>query len=158
MHMHTWKPWRGMWCHVNESPGPSAQRHARFPGGLPGLFSIDSDLYRPCLQRLGFVEPVFFDSLDTRPEYIHAFKLQVCLLDLYLYLQAKLTVAKASNSLESLPPALLTRARSIANEYDELNKKLANGFDTKAARKLGELSPVVKALKEWEKANDVCGR
>jgi peptide chain release factor 1 len=60
----------------------------------------------------------------------------------------------ASKTAESLPPALFSRARSIANEYDELTKKLANGFDTRAARKLGELSPVVNALKKWEKANE----
>jgi peptide chain release factor 1 len=36
-----------------------------------------------------------------------------------------------------------------------LTEKLSNGFDTRAAKKLGEYSPIVNALGEWDKANEV---
>lgn len=36
-----------------------------------------------------------------------------------------------------------------------LTEKLSNGFDTRAAKKLGEYSPIVNALGEWNKANEV---
>lgn len=58
-------------------------------------------------------------------------------------------------SPESIPPALLARARAITSEHKELTEKLANGFDTCAAKKLGEYSPIVNALGEWDKANEV---
>lgn len=58
-------------------------------------------------------------------------------------------------SPESIPPALLARARAITSEHKELTEKLANGFDTRAAKKLGEYSPIVSALGEWDKANEV---
>ncbi|KAH0341682.1 release factor, partial [Aureobasidium melanogenum] len=54
----------------------------------------------------------------------------------------------------AISPALLSRARSMAKEHDEITAKLAENFDTKAAKKLGQLSSVTNALKEWEKAND----
>jgi peptide chain release factor 1 len=54
---------------------------------------------------------------------------------------------------ETVPPALLARARSIALEHKELTDQLANGFDTRAAKKAGEYGTVVNALKEWETAN-----
>ncbi|KAI4658053.1 uncharacterized protein J4E79_007034 [Alternaria viburni] len=55
---------------------------------------------------------------------------------------------------ESIPPALLTRARAIVSEHKELTEKLSNGFDTRAAKKLGEYSSIVNALGEWDKANE----
>ncbi|CAN9268854.1 unnamed protein product [Alternaria alternata] len=55
---------------------------------------------------------------------------------------------------ESIPPALLSRARAIVTEHKELTEKLSNGFDTRAAKKLGEYSPIVNALGEWDKANE----
>ncbi|KAJ4311320.1 Peptide chain release factor 1, mitochondrial [Neodidymelliopsis sp. IMI 364377] len=55
---------------------------------------------------------------------------------------------------ESIPPALLSRARSIAVEHKSLTDKLANGFDTKSAKKLGEYSSIVSALETWDKANE----
>lgn len=61
---------------------------------------------------------------------------------------------KAGNP-EAVPPALLTRARDIAIEHKQLTEKLSNGFDTRAAKKLGEYSPIVNALGEWDKANEV---
>ncbi|KAG9513339.1 release factor, partial [Aureobasidium melanogenum] len=54
----------------------------------------------------------------------------------------------------AISPALLSRARSMAKEHDEITARLAENFDTKAAKKLGQLSSVTNALKEWEKAND----
>jgi peptide chain release factor 1 len=56
---------------------------------------------------------------------------------------------------ETVPPALLTRARAIALEHRQLTDRLANGFDTRAAKKLGEYSPIVNALGDWDKANEV---
>ncbi|CAN9212179.1 unnamed protein product [Alternaria alternata] len=59
-----------------------------------------------------------------------------------------------SATSESIPPALLSRARAIVTEHKELTEKLSNGFDTRAAKKLGEYSPIVNALGEWNKANE----
>jgi peptide chain release factor 1 len=64
-------------------------------------------------------------------------------------------VANVAGASESIPPALLTRARAIVSEHKELTEKLSNGFDTRAAKKLGEYSPIVNALGEWDKANEV---
>lgn len=59
-----------------------------------------------------------------------------------------------TSSTDQLSPALLSRARSISNEHNELSKQLLNGYDIKVARKLGELSSVTNALKEWDHANE----
>ncbi|OSS54659.1 hypothetical protein B5807_00114 [Epicoccum nigrum] len=59
-----------------------------------------------------------------------------------------------SSIAETVPPALLSRARNIASEHKSLTEKLANGFDTKSAKKLGEYSSIVSALEKWEKANE----
>lgn len=66
-----------------------------------------------------------------------------------------LTFAAAAS--ESIPPALLSRARNIAVEHKALTTKLADGFDSKSAKKLGEYGPIVSALEKWDKANEVCG-
>ncbi|KAI9813285.1 MAG: hypothetical protein M1827_004227 [Pycnora praestabilis] len=52
-----------------------------------------------------------------------------------------------------ISPALLNRARSITAEYSALSKNLAEEFDTKTAKRVGELSSVANALKAWENAN-----
>ncbi|KAK1540552.1 RF-1 domain-containing protein [Colletotrichum paranaense] len=52
----------------------------------------------------------------------------------------------------TLPPALLQRARNIAKEHDALAAALEADYDSKTARRVGELSSVVTALREWEKA------
>lgn len=36
-----------------------------------------------------------------------------------------------------------------------MTKKLSNGFDTRVAKKLGEFGPIVTALQNWDKANEV---
>jgi len=59
-----------------------------------------------------------------------------------------------SSIAETVPPALLSRARNIASEHKSLTKKLADGFDTKSAKKLGEYSSIVSALEKWDKANE----
>ncbi|OLN86457.1 putative peptide chain release factor 1, mitochondrial [Colletotrichum chlorophyti] len=51
-----------------------------------------------------------------------------------------------------LPPALLQRARNLATEHDQLSRTLEEDYDIKTARRVGELSSVVHALREWEKA------
>lgn len=56
---------------------------------------------------------------------------------------------------EAISPALIARARNIALEHQKLTETLANGFDTKAAKKAGEYSGIVNALKDWDKANEV---
>lgn len=64
-----------------------------------------------------------------------------------------LTKCKAIS--ENVPKALLTRARDVALEHKQLSDQLANGFDTRAAKKLGEYSPIVNALGQWDKASEV---
>lgn len=66
---------------------------------------------------------------------------------------ARLQSTAASQSVE-ITPALLSRARSVAKEHAAATAKLAVDFDTRAAKKLGELTSVTAALKEWEKANE----
>ncbi|KAH3919245.1 hypothetical protein HBI56_101640 [Parastagonospora nodorum] len=61
--------------------------------------------------------------------------------------------SSASNP-ELVPAALLSRARDISLEHKQLTDKLADGFDTRAAKKLGEYSPIVNALGQWDKANE----
>jgi peptide chain release factor 1 len=56
---------------------------------------------------------------------------------------------------DAVPSALLSRARDVALEHKKLTEKLSDGFDTRAAKKLGEYSPIVNALGEWDKANEV---
>ncbi|KAI8959666.1 release factor [Daldinia sp. FL1419] len=52
----------------------------------------------------------------------------------------------------NLPLVLLQRARNITAEHDKLVAALANDFDSKIAKRVGELSRVAEALKEWETA------
>lgn len=54
-----------------------------------------------------------------------------------------------------LSAALLSRARSIAAEHANLSKLLADSFDAKVAKRVGELAPVASALKDWDNANEV---
>jgi hypothetical protein len=56
---------------------------------------------------------------------------------------------------ESIPPALLARARSMAVEHERISEKLANSFDAGAAKKLGQYSPVISALRAWDDASEV---
>ncbi|KAL4923286.1 putative mitochondrial translation release factor (RF-1) [Aspergillus undulatus] len=52
-----------------------------------------------------------------------------------------------------LSPALLVRARTLATEHASLSSQLATSFDSKIAKRIGELGPVTKALEQWNNAN-----
>ncbi|KAJ8121345.1 hypothetical protein ONZ43_g2178 [Nemania bipapillata] len=58
----------------------------------------------------------------------------------------------STNTTNSLPRVLLERARGIAQEHDQLTAALESNFDTKTAKRIGELSRVTAALKEWDAA------
>ncbi|KAI1140093.1 release factor [Hypoxylon sp. FL0543] len=58
----------------------------------------------------------------------------------------------SSDAQTNLPLVLLQRARLIAAEHDKLASALADDFDSKIAKRVGELSRVAGALKEWEAA------
>ncbi|KAI1133322.1 release factor [Nemania abortiva] len=58
----------------------------------------------------------------------------------------------STNTTNALPPALLERARNISREHDQLVTTLESNFDTKTAKRVGELSRVATALKEWDTA------
>ena len=55
-----------------------------------------------------------------------------------------------------ISPALLGRARSVAAEHGKLAQQLSAEYDTEVAKRVGELSTTVKALKDWESASTVC--
>ncbi|ROT37482.1 RF-1 domain-containing protein [Sodiomyces alkalinus F11] len=55
-------------------------------------------------------------------------------------------------STQGLPDALLKRARNLSSEHEKLSASLNENFDTKTARRVGELSSVATALREWEAA------
>lgn len=55
-----------------------------------------------------------------------------------------------------ISPTVLKRARAVAAEHAQLSQKLVDSFDTRTAKKVGETAPIAAALKEWEKANEVC--
>ncbi|KAF5663634.1 peptide chain release factor 1 [Fusarium heterosporum] len=54
------------------------------------------------------------------------------------------------NASPLLAPALLQRAQSLTTEHDDLQKNLNSSFDSNTAKRVGELSRVAEALKEWE--------
>ncbi|KAF2963492.1 hypothetical protein GQX73_g10084 [Xylaria multiplex] len=58
----------------------------------------------------------------------------------------------STNPTSALPLVLLQRARNIAKEHDQLAAALESDFDTKTAKRVGELSRVAAALKEWDAA------
>lgn len=62
-------------------------------------------------------------------------------------------ITKAVTS--ELSAALLSRARSIAKEHEKLRDVLGENFDTKVAKRLGELAPVAQAVKDWDKTHEV---
>lgn len=59
-------------------------------------------------------------------------------------------------SPDSISPAVLKRARAVAAEHAQLSQKLVDSFDTRTAKKVGETASIASALREWEKANEVC--
>lgn len=54
-----------------------------------------------------------------------------------------------------LSAALLSRARSVAKEHEKLRDLLGDNFDTKVAKRMGELAPVAQAVKDWDKTQEV---
>ncbi|TVY80491.1 putative peptide chain release factor [Lachnellula suecica] len=56
----------------------------------------------------------------------------------------------STSSHASFSPALLARARNMASEHDRLSEETAEKFDSKIAKRIGELSRVTAALKDWE--------
>lgn len=54
-----------------------------------------------------------------------------------------------------LSAALLSRARSIAKEHEKLRDLLGENFDSKVAKRMGELAPVAQAVKDWDKTQEV---
>ncbi|KAJ5801411.1 uncharacterized protein N7518_003479 [Penicillium psychrosexuale] len=54
----------------------------------------------------------------------------------------------------ALSPALVSRARLLADEHTKLAERLGESFDAKTAKRAGELAPVANILKEWVHAND----
>ncbi|KAK5705775.1 Peptide chain release factor 1, mitochondrial [Elasticomyces elasticus] len=58
----------------------------------------------------------------------------------------------AATTTNSISPALLSRARTIANEHATLTSKLATEYDASAAKRLGELQSTSSAVKEYDKA------
>lgn len=63
-----------------------------------------------------------------------------------------LTTAAATASGDSISPALLSRARLIASEHATLTEQLANDYDARAAKRLGEISTTATAVQEYEDA------
>ncbi|KAK4540145.1 hypothetical protein LTR36_009731 [Oleoguttula mirabilis] len=66
--------------------------------------------------------------------------------------EAIVNPAKATAEYRCISPALLSRARSIASEHATLKEKLAIDYDTRAAKRLGELQSTSSAVKEYDKA------
>ncbi|KAI1308500.1 release factor [Xylaria venustula] len=58
----------------------------------------------------------------------------------------------STDATSTLPPVLLERARKIAKEHDQLTTALEADFNPEKAKRVGELSRVTAALKEWEAA------
>lgn len=52
----------------------------------------------------------------------------------------------------SLPLVLVERARKLAVEHEQLSQKLATDFDSKIAKRAGEIAGVATALRNWENA------
>ncbi|OKL63397.1 hypothetical protein UA08_02090 [Talaromyces atroroseus] len=65
-----------------------------------------------------------------------------------------LSHATKAVSVFSLSNALLNRARSIAQEHDKLSQLLGESFDSKVAKRMGELAPVAQAVKDWDKTQE----
>ncbi|KAK3377945.1 hypothetical protein B0H63DRAFT_451775 [Podospora didyma] len=61
--------------------------------------------------------------------------------------------ASTAASPTGAPPALIARARKIAAEHDQLVTSLETDFDPQMAKRVGEISRVATALKEFQKAN-----
>ncbi|KAL8684998.1 MAG: hypothetical protein Q9218_008030 [Villophora microphyllina] len=63
--------------------------------------------------------------------------------------------ARRLSTAASISPSLFARAQSIAVEHQNLSRELQNEYNSQKAQRVGELSPVAKAMGEWETANKV---
>lgn len=106
-----------------------------------------------CSQQLGYVAAAFRALHGHCLDSSYVISLQVCLPLCFPWF----SLTSVAAAFESIPAALLSRARNIAAEHKTLTAKLADGFDTKSAKKLGEYGPIVSALEKWDKANEVRG-
>lgn len=52
-------------------------------------------------------------------------------------------------ALRHLHPALRSRAQDLTKEYDELQKKLCDDYDTELELRVGRISPIVEAFKHY---------
>lgn len=50
----------------------------------------------------------------------------------------------------SISPILIARARNLAAEHDKLSAQLAESYNLKLAKRIGELAPTANALQEWQ--------
>ncbi|KAI6776428.1 hypothetical protein HG530_000373 [Fusarium avenaceum] len=69
---------------------------------------------------------------------------------LCLYMWSQFVRFATNDASPLLAPALLQRAQSLTTEHDDLQKTLNSSFDSNTAKRVGELSRVAEALKEWE--------
>jgi len=67
----------------------------------------------------------------------------------------RLTSHVGTSTSTKLSTAFLGRARATAAEHAKLSQQLAENYDVKTAKKIGELGATTTALSEWEKANAV---
>ncbi|KAI1211460.1 release factor [Annulohypoxylon truncatum] len=58
----------------------------------------------------------------------------------------------STDAQTNLPPILLQRARNLCAEHDKLASALLKEYDSKIAKRVGELSRVAAALKKWDAA------
>ena len=73
-----------------------------------------------------------------------------------LQLGRRLPSAQARGiATSSLSPALLARARNVAQEYESLEKQLGTVIDVEIAKKAADLSETARAFYEWEAAQTV---
>ncbi|RYP67091.1 hypothetical protein DL771_007416 [Monosporascus sp. 5C6A] len=68
-----------------------------------------------------------------------------------------LTGLKDATTSTTLPPVLLQRARNLSAEHRKLAEALLTDYDIKIAKRVGELSRVATALREWEAAQSSIG-
>ncbi|KAF2674143.1 release factor [Microthyrium microscopicum] len=70
-----------------------------------------------------------------------------------LGLRRQSTAAATGITSDTIYPALLQRARKINSEHHDLAKQLESNYDSKIAKRAGELRLVVDALSSWDHAN-----
>lgn len=113
-------------------------------------------MQRLCEQRSGSVATVFYALHDLSSSTNYDTRLRVSVSTSRFPSKEDSDTTQAT--IESVPTALLTRARDISLEHRTLTEKLANGFEARVAKKVGEYGPVVTALGQWDKANEVSAR